>query len=524
MDGCGRPGAGRNLLSLLGRAGAGGGGLRALRLQTQPLGGLRDQARFQTLRLGHHCGGSAQGRDLRRHRGGAVLPGWTDLGSTAIHADPVRACGAGLCGGGAGRTHPHRQRRRQWPGDAVHRGRGCRGRIQPGGRHPIDGWALPHRGDRSVRDLPRDRRHPAVSRHPAVTLVDQNWITLAGQPIGGRTPTQTLVFGNPMNSAQSGWVRQAYHQFCTEKLTSTGQYLMRGAQFADGTRIRITSINGVDTVRVWTPGVPQEYELQAAFSWKWAPDSGEFGGGVLLLPSKEIKLIDEVPDSYQWDPSLSADDRKGCGVARKNAAAIGAAIGVERKPFCTNEAAGSYLYGWSATAHNGPYVDWARTFTTLPNDTSLGGVFVGQQSAGSAAFAAMAYRDRLFTASAVVSGGAYVLAVATAKIDFSADPEFSSVTVTGMPAGIGRMEGSFNPKQKRLELVAYKNGSDGWNWRGHVDFTLEGGEWVGAASGSFTYPTILTDTYVVVGPHAKPTISIDKDMGRFSASASDPDG
>lgn len=112
-----------------------------------------------------------------------------------------------------------------------------------------------------------------------MTLLDQNWISLAGDPIGGRAPTQTLVYGPPMTADQAGWVRQAYHLFCTAKLTMVGRFLTRERQFPDGTRLRMTSINGIDTVLVWTPEGGPNYVLYRGLAYAASvPDAvGEFG-------------------------------------------------------------------------------------------------------------------------------------------------------------------------------------------------------------------------------------------------------
>lgn len=85
-------------------------------------------------------------------------------------------------------------------------------------------------------------------------LVNQNWINFNGEPVTGRTPPTLIVYGPPMTSQQEGEVAHTYKLFTDANLVALGQYQVRNRVFADGTRVRCVSINGVDTVQVWTAG------------------------------------------------------------------------------------------------------------------------------------------------------------------------------------------------------------------------------------------------------------------------------
>lgn len=85
-------------------------------------------------------------------------------------------------------------------------------------------------------------------------LVNQHWINFNGEPVTGRTPPTTVVYGPPMTPEQRGEVAHTYKLFCDANNVAIGQYQVRNRTIADGTRIRCTSINGVDQVQVWTSG------------------------------------------------------------------------------------------------------------------------------------------------------------------------------------------------------------------------------------------------------------------------------
>ncbi len=85
-------------------------------------------------------------------------------------------------------------------------------------------------------------------------LVNRHWINFDGEPVTGRTPPSILVYGPPMTPQQFGEVAHIYKLFTDANLVAIGDYQVRNRVLRDGTRVRCLSINGVDTVYVWTSG------------------------------------------------------------------------------------------------------------------------------------------------------------------------------------------------------------------------------------------------------------------------------
>jgi hypothetical protein len=78
-----------------------------------------------------------------------------------------------------------------------------------------------------------------------------NFISFAGEPITGRTPTKTIVLGDwPMTQAQQGGVAHAYKLFCDTVRLSPAEYHVQNRILSDGTTVRMISNNGIDTVEV----------------------------------------------------------------------------------------------------------------------------------------------------------------------------------------------------------------------------------------------------------------------------------
>jgi len=82
-----------------------------------------------------------------------------------------------------------------------------------------------------------------------------NFVTFAGEPITGRTPTKTVVLGDwPMTQAQQGGVAHAYKLFCDTVRLSPAGYHVQNRVLQDGSRVRMIPNNGLDTVTVWPAG------------------------------------------------------------------------------------------------------------------------------------------------------------------------------------------------------------------------------------------------------------------------------
>lgn len=119
-------------------------------------------------------------------------------------------------------------------------------------------------------------------------LVNQNWINFNGEPVTGRTPPSVIVYGPPMTAQQQGEVAHAYKLFTDANLVSLGGYQVRNRTLSDGTRVRMLSINGVDTVQVWTSAKEEDEELKY------------FEGFVLLPFQKMPTAISGQNHHYIW--------------------------------------------------------------------------------------------------------------------------------------------------------------------------------------------------------------------------------
>lgn len=86
------------------------------------------------------------------------------------------------------------------------------------------------------------------------------WIGFDGEPVAGRTPTRVFVYGPKMTSQQQGELVRHYNKFCQDNSLALGQYQLRDRYMPDGTRFRMVSVNGVDTVYAW-PVAPEKQDV-----------------------------------------------------------------------------------------------------------------------------------------------------------------------------------------------------------------------------------------------------------------------
>lgn len=80
------------------------------------------------------------------------------------------------------------------------------------------------------------------------------WIKFDGTPKGGQIPCRTIVHGPELTGEQQGEVNQNYFLFCLEKQAALGDYFVRNRTLSDGSKLRIVSQFGTDTIQVWTSG------------------------------------------------------------------------------------------------------------------------------------------------------------------------------------------------------------------------------------------------------------------------------
>ena len=90
-----------------------------------------------------------------------------------------------------------------------------------------------------------------------MTLFNQQWRTFEGEPVTGMTPTRMIVYPDPpgltMNAQQQGFVAHVYRLFCDAINVSPHRdgFHAQNRVAPDGTKVRMESINGVHTVKVW---------------------------------------------------------------------------------------------------------------------------------------------------------------------------------------------------------------------------------------------------------------------------------
>ena len=98
-----------------------------------------------------------------------------------------------------------------------------------------------------------------------MSLRHQVWQTLSGGPITGQTPPVLRIMNDkPLTPGQMGMVAHHYKLLEYMKKVSVIPYLVQERTLVDGTRIRMVSSYGVDTVMVWPTGGEEE-ETQDRF-------------------------------------------------------------------------------------------------------------------------------------------------------------------------------------------------------------------------------------------------------------------
>lgn len=105
---------------------------------------------------------------------------------------------------------------------------------------------------------------------------NDNYITFAGDPRGGRPPARLVVRGGDgkITETQMESVSKLYQTFCTANNLSLAQHTTRNYVFGDGMKVRMTSIQGVDEVQVELPvrsaeeipGLPHGFALLTDWS------------------------------------------------------------------------------------------------------------------------------------------------------------------------------------------------------------------------------------------------------------------
>ena len=90
------------------------------------------------------------------------------------------------------------------------------------------------------------------------SLTNQHWISLSGEPITGRIPpTLRIMNGVEPTPPQMGEIAHHYKLMTLALKVSIIPYMVQERTLVDGTRVRMVSSYGVDTVMVWPKALGQ---------------------------------------------------------------------------------------------------------------------------------------------------------------------------------------------------------------------------------------------------------------------------
>lgn len=107
-------------------------------------------------------------------------------------------------------------------------------------------------------------------------LINQNWIGFDGKPVTGRVPPNIRLMAGQMTPTVMAEVAHRYQLFCMGKQTAVGNYFVSDKTLPGGGRVRIVSVQGVDTVFVWAPS-SEDLDLMVAGGFACRPTSNILG-------------------------------------------------------------------------------------------------------------------------------------------------------------------------------------------------------------------------------------------------------
>lgn len=121
------------------------------------------------------------------------------------------------------------------------------------------------------------------------------WIDRGGETVTGKVPPSLVVVGGEMSRHTAALVRAAYGRFSAARYNQVSGYASQDWTLADGSRMRATSINGVDQVYVWP--APVEDDQPAPMGWRGLPSraGGYYQSG--WVRHKDTGALLPVPDS-----------------------------------------------------------------------------------------------------------------------------------------------------------------------------------------------------------------------------------
>lgn len=119
-----------------------------------------------------------------------------------------------------------------------------------------------------------------------MTIINDRFISFGGEPIPGRVLPRLVVYVNQVQGWQLDEIGSLYLKFCMANAVSVADYQVLERRLVDGTRVRMTSINSIDTIQVWPPAPGGEEKIPHGFAiaTSWADGVSIYG-----------------KDSDQWD-------------------------------------------------------------------------------------------------------------------------------------------------------------------------------------------------------------------------------
>jgi hypothetical protein len=137
-----------------------------------------------------------------------------------------------------------------------------------------------------------------------MSLRHQVWQTLSGDPITGRAPPVLRVMNDkPLTPGQMGLVAHHYKLLEYMLKVSVVPYLVQERTLADGTRIRMVSSYGVDTVMVWPAGGGTPFSMGSLFIVRGVRTYGSDGDNL----GDEAGMYGWFKDSPVTQAQLSGD-------------------------------------------------------------------------------------------------------------------------------------------------------------------------------------------------------------------------
>lgn len=201
-----------------------------------------------------------------------------------------------------------------------------------------------------------------------------NWLDLHGNPNMGVTAPVVTVLSGTLTPLRRSELMQRYQHFCMAKLTMVGDCMVLSATLSDGTRVRMETMQGRDTVKVWALDAKKPKRPSQA-GWSLLPYDQRSYHGYVRRPGRDDSMSprDFVP--------AKSDEKSNVFISAKDA---------KRKVFSTRNGGHSIWRGEGKNpltlSHDasGVYLDGKR-LTLVTSDgkaIELSGVGVASNESG----------------------------------------------------------------------------------------------------------------------------------------------